>query len=196
MTRLVASGDGAEMEAKLKEVVIGGPTELPPEGIVLEPYNAAWPVMFEQLAARVRDVLGDRVLLLEHIGSTAVPGLSAKPIIDVVLAVADPGDEAAYVPQLESAGFVLRVREPSWHQHRLLKHGDPVCNLHVFPAGCPEIRRDLLFRDRLRSVPEERGAYEREKLALVKRRWRYMQQYADAKSDIVEAIIARAEQAP
>ena len=65
--------------------------------------------------------LGDRVRLLEHAGSTSVPGLAAKPIIDMVLAVADSADEAAYVPSMEAAGYVLRIREPDWHQHRLFQ---------------------------------------------------------------------------
>ena len=171
------------------------PPPLPPGGVVLVAYDPAWPTMFEQLAARIRSALGDRLVQIEHVGSTSVPGLRAKAIIDIALAVPASPDEGAYAPDLERAGFVLHVREPEWHQHRLFKATEPACNLHVFSAGCPEIERYIAFRDRLRAVPEEREEYERVKVALAKRRWRYMQQYADAKSDIVEAIIARAAEA-
>src|SRR5207302_6760720 len=131
------------------------------------------------------------VLLLEHCGSTSVPGLAAKPIIDMLLAVPDSGDEPAYVPDLEAAGYVLRIREPGWYQHRVLKGPDTDVNLHVFSAGCPEIERMLAFRDRLRNDDAERALYERTKRELVARRWRYVQNYADAKTEVVEAIIAR-----
>ena len=92
-----------------------------------------------------------RVLRLEHVGSTSIPGLAAKPIIDIVLVVADSADEAAYVPALEAAGYVLRIREPGWFEHRVLNGPDTKVNLHVFSDGCPEIGRMLAFRDRLRT---------------------------------------------
>jgi len=75
------------------------------------------------------------VLQLEHVGSTAVPGLAAKPIIDVDLTVADPGRERDYVPALERIGFRLTIREPWWHGHRMLRADEPPCNLHVFGFG-------------------------------------------------------------
>jgi GrpB-like predicted nucleotidyltransferase (UPF0157 family) len=160
--------------------------------IHLAAYDPAWPALFERENERIRRVLGDQVLQLEHIGSTAVPGLAAKPIIDICLVVADPADEAAYVPALEAAGYVLWIRETDWFEHRLLKGPDTDINLHVYPDGCQEIERYLLFRDRLRSNPEERELYLRTKRELAAKRWKYVQNYADAKSGVVEAIIARA----
>jgi GrpB-like predicted nucleotidyltransferase (UPF0157 family) len=136
--------------------------------------------------------LGRRVLLLEHVGSTSVPDLSAKPMIDLVLAVADSADEASYVPLLQAQGFVLRIREPGWFEHRLLQAPEIAGHLHVFSAGCPEIGRMLAFRDHLRAHAEDRTLYERTKQALAARRWRDVQHYADAKSDVVREILARA----
>jgi GrpB-like predicted nucleotidyltransferase (UPF0157 family) len=132
------------------------------------------------------------VLLLEHVGSTSVPGLTAKPTIDIVLAVADSSDEAAYAPTLEAAGYNLRISEPDWHQHRLFNGPDPGVNLHVFTTGSTEIERMLLFRDWLRVVDEDRERYAATKRALAQRQWQNMQQYADAKTHVVEEIIARA----
>jgi GrpB-like predicted nucleotidyltransferase (UPF0157 family) len=155
-------------------------------------YDPAWPGLFAREAGRIRAVLGDRVLALEHVGSTSVPGLAAKPIIDILLVVPDPADEPAWLPDLEAAGYVLVIREPEWYQHRCLKGPDTNVNLHVYPPGCPEIERYLLFRDRLRQDPAERAHYQRVKRELAERDWTYVQQYADAKTEVVEAIIARA----
>jgi GrpB-like predicted nucleotidyltransferase (UPF0157 family) len=121
-----------------------------------------------------------------------VPGLAAKPRIDVLLAVADSADEPSYVPALEEAGFVLRFRERDWHEHRLLRRADEDVNVHVFTVGSPEIERMLRFRDHLRAHDDERDLYERTKRDLAARGWRYTQEYADAKSEVVEAILSRA----
>jgi GrpB-like predicted nucleotidyltransferase (UPF0157 family) len=128
-------------------------------------------------------------LRIEHVGSTSVPGLAAKPIIDVLLVVADATDEGAFVPALEAAGYRLRIRED---EHRLFKGPDVDVNLHVFSSGHPEVDRMLLFRDWLRAVPADRELYLRTKRELAKRRWRYVQNYADAKTTVVEEILARA----
>jgi GrpB-like predicted nucleotidyltransferase (UPF0157 family) len=130
-----------------------------PYEIEVTEYDDHWPADYERLATRVRDVLGDTVLELHHVGSTSVPGLPAKPIIDADLIVADPADEAAYVPALVTAGFVHVVREPSWHQHRLLKHSDPVAHLHIFGPDCPEVIRHLMFHDWLIEHEDERQRY-------------------------------------
>ena len=95
-----------------------GPPEVLNRPITLAEYDSAWPVLYEREAARIRAALADRALLIEHVGSTSVPGLAAKPHIDVLLAVADSSDEASYVPALEDAGYVLHIREPGWHEHR------------------------------------------------------------------------------
>jgi len=177
-------------EAYLREVTIGEPKRL--DGpVVLSPYDASWPVRYELLAQRVRNALGSSVIFLEHVGSTSVPGLSAKPVIDMVLAVSDSTDEEAYVPPLASQGFQLRIREPGWFEHRLLHHTDIAANLHVFSAGCDEIDRMIAFRDRLRSHDEDRRRYERAKRELSVRHWKYLQDYADAKSEIVRGILRK-----
>jgi GrpB-like predicted nucleotidyltransferase (UPF0157 family) len=178
---------------EIRAATVGEPVRV--DGpIALSEYDPQWPHLFEREAARVRQALGDRVLLLEHCGSTSVPGLAAKPIIDIVLAVADSADEPAYVPDLEAAGYVLRIREPDWYEHRVFKGPDTNVNMHVFTAGCPEIDRMLAFRDRLRSDDAERELYERTKRELAARQWRYVQNYADAKTEVVQAITARALQ--
>jgi GrpB-like predicted nucleotidyltransferase (UPF0157 family) len=159
--------------------------------IELAAYSGEWPTLFARSASRVAAALGERVLLLEHVGSTSVAGLAAKPIIDMLLAVADSADEPAYVPAMEAQGFVLRHREPQWHEHRMFKGSDPDANLHVYSAECPEIERMLLFRDWLRSNAADRELYERTKRELAQRTWRYVQNYADAKTAVVEEIIAR-----
>ena len=151
-----------------------------------------WAAQYAGQEERIRRALGPRVVRVEHVGSTAVPGLAAKPVIDIVLAVADSSDEAAYLPDLETAGYLLQFREPDWYEHRFLRDHDPDVQVHVFTDGSSEVERMLLFRDRLRSRPEERELYERTKRELAARRWAYIQDYADAKSYVVEEIIARA----
>jgi GrpB-like predicted nucleotidyltransferase (UPF0157 family) len=160
--------------------------------IQLADYDPDWPVLYEREADRVRDLLGDRVRLLEHVGSTSVPGLPAKPIIDILLAVADSADEPAYVPSMETGGYVVRIREPDWHEHRVFKGPDTDINLHTFSDGSSEIARMLAFRDRLRTHDDERDRYLQTKRELAARHWVYIQDYADAKGEVVEAIIARA----
>ena len=183
-------GWGPEQERYFREVRLGEPRRL--DGpVLLADYDPAWPGLYQREAARIRSVLGDRVLLLEHVGSTAVPGLAAKPIIDILLVVADTSEEDAYVPDLERAGYRLWIREPDWQQHRLLKGPDTDINLHVFPAGSAEIDRHLRFRDHLRSDAADRELYEATKRELAARRWTYTQQYADAKTQVVEAILER-----
>ena len=160
--------------------------------VVVVDYDPEWPRLYAREAERIRGALGGRALQLEHAGSTSVPGLSAKPVIDIVLVVADSADEAAYVPALEAAGYVLRVREPDWFEHRLLKGPDTSVNVHVFSPRCPEVERMLTFRDHLRGNDEDRRLYERTKRALAQKDWYFTQQYADAKTGVVEEILARA----
>jgi GrpB-like predicted nucleotidyltransferase (UPF0157 family) len=136
-----------------------------PYRIQVVEYDDDWPAHFERVAARVRDALGDRVLELHHVGSTSVVGLPAKPVIDVDLVVADPGDESTYVPDLTAAGFVHTVREPWWHEHRLLKGADPVAHVHVFGPNCSEVVRHLMFQAWLREHPEDLAAYAEAKRA-------------------------------
>jgi GrpB-like predicted nucleotidyltransferase (UPF0157 family) len=161
--------------------------------VVIVDYDPAWPDLFRREAERVRNALGPRALQIEHTGSTSVPGLPAKPIIDMLLAVMDSADENAYVPDLERDGYRLRIREPEWHEHRMLKGPDTDINLHVFSSGCPEIERILLFRDWLRGNATDRELYVRAKLALAQRDWKYVQNYADAKAGVIEEVLRRAK---
>ena len=187
-----SDGWGPAQEQQLRDAWVQEPPKL--DGpVTLAGYDADWPGMYEREAARIRSVLADRVLLLEHIGSTSVPGLAAKPIIDILLVVADPADEAAYLPELERAGYRLVIREPGWHQHRVLKGPDTDVNLHVHPPGSPEIDRNLRFRDHLRASPADRELYERAKRQLAGEHWTYIQQYADAKTGVIETILGRAK---
>jgi GrpB-like predicted nucleotidyltransferase (UPF0157 family) len=161
--------------------------------ILIAEYDPEWPRLFEREAERIRAALGgERVVLLEHAGSTSVPGLAAKPLIDILLVVPNSADEPSYVPPLEAAGYVLRIREPEWYEHRVFKGPDTNVNLHVFSPGCPEIRRMLGFRDWLRTHEDDRELYERTKRELAQQDWKYVQNYADAKTTLVEEIIARA----
>lgn len=178
-------------EEELRAHTIGElePLESP---IELVDYDPVWPALFRREEARIRGVLGARALRVEHVGSTSVRGLAAKPIVDIVLVVADSADEPAYVTSLEAAGYALRIREPHWYEHRVLKGPDTNVNLHVFSDGCPEIDRMLSFRDRLRASEADRELYERAKRELAQKRWRYVQNYADAKTAVVEEILARA----
>jgi GrpB-like predicted nucleotidyltransferase (UPF0157 family) len=179
-----------------EEIQAAHVTPIPPLSgpIRLAEYDPTWPQLFEREANRIRAALGERVLLLEHVGSTSVPGLAAKPRIDILLVVPDSADESAYVPALEAAGYVLRIREPDWYQHRMFKGPDTDINLHVLSPGCPEIERMLLFRDHLRRNTADRELYERTKRDLAQRNWKYGQNYADAKTGVVEEILVRAQE--
>ena len=160
--------------------------------VQLVAHDPAWAGAYERQAERIRGALGDRIVLLEHVGSTSIPGIVAKPKIDILLAVPDSADEEAYVPALERAGFRLHIREPDWHEHRLLHRHDADLNLHVFSGGCGELERMVRFRDHLRANAADREVYERTKVELARREWETTQNYADAKTDVVEGIIARA----
>jgi GrpB-like predicted nucleotidyltransferase (UPF0157 family) len=172
--------------------------------VVLSEPDPCWPDTYASEAARIRLAVPDALVEMHHVGSTSVPGLSAKPIIDIVLSVADSTDEDSYVPALQAAGYQLHVREPAWHEHRLLRRGTPhfssqpcdghvpKVNLHVFTAGSSEARRMLVFRDWLRTHPEDRVLYEETKRELAERRWPSAQDYAEAKSTVVGEIMGRA----
>ena len=159
--------------------------------ITLVESDPSWPILFEREAVRVRQVLGPAVVRLEHAGSTSVPGLVAKPIIDIVLVVLDSADEPSYVPALTAAGYRLVIREPDWFEHRLFKGPDTDINMHVFSEGSAEIDRMLGFRDRLRADEGDRDLYARTKRRLAGQQWRHVQHYAQAKSDVVGQILGR-----
>lgn len=158
------------------------------------PYDDGWPSEFARLSSIVRGALGDQVLTLEHVGSTAVPGLAAKPVVDADLTVSDSGQEAAYVPDLEAAGFVLRFREPEWEEHRVLALEDPKTNLHVWSPGSIEAQRHVAFRDWLREHDEDRDAYGELKTELAGRGFGDVMDYNNHKAalvyDIYETVFA------
>ena len=165
------------------------------DSIRLEEYDDRWPVLYEREEQRIRETLKDRVVILEHVGSTSVPGLCAKPIIDIVLAVEDSADEASYVPAMEEAGYTLHIREPGWYDHRLFKGVDTPINLHVFSADCEETDRMIGFRNHLRGNETARNEYAAEKRRLAQRKWKHVQNYADAKSDVIQKIMGADEDA-
>jgi len=179
-------------EEQLQRVTVG---ELKPHDapITLVEYDPVWPKNFAREAKRIKGALGERAIIVEHIGSTSVLGLVAKPIIDILLVVVDSADEPSYVPALEAASYVLRIREPEWHEHRLFKGPDTNINLHVFTTGSEEIRKHLMLRDWLRTNEADRELYARSKRSLASRKWKYVQNYADAKSEVINAILARAQ---
>jgi GrpB-like predicted nucleotidyltransferase (UPF0157 family) len=195
MTDPVQPRPGPMTEEKLRAAWVTEPPKLTGKIQVVD-HDPDWPRLFEREAERIGAVLGERVVQLEHVGSTSVPGLAAKPIIDILLVVPDSSDEPAYVPDLEAAGYVLVIREPEWFQHRCFKGPDTNVNLHVYSPGCPEIERYLVFRERLRAHPDDRAHYQQVKRELAERDWTYVQEYADAKTEVVEGIIARARGGP
>ncbi|GAA0939445.1 GrpB family protein [Virgisporangium aurantiacum] len=161
---------------------------------VVDP-DPAWPERFATLAARIRTALGDRALVVEHIGSTSVAGLPAKPIIDVGLIVADSADEEAYLPDLEREGFTLVVREPWWQEHRCLAHDDPKCNLHVFGPDAAEPVRQRMFRDWLLTHPDDLALYrdtKREAAAAANAAGEHVMQYNARKQQVIREIYDRA----
>ena len=180
-----------------------GELKPPSVQVVIEDYNPDWPAWYWAERMAICAVLGKLAVRIEHTGSTSVPGLAAKSVIDMLLVVRDTTDEAAYVPALEAVGYTLRSREPSWYEHRFLNRrvdeGAPHdVNLHVFPPelGAPEIERILVFRDSLRGHEEDRAHYERTKRGLAQHNWKYVHHYANAKSDVIEKILSRALQGP
>lgn len=180
---------------KLRAVTIG---DLKPYAakVVIEDYNPAWPTWFAADRTLITDAIGDIALSVEHTGSTSVPGLPAKPIIDILLQVSDSADESTYVPRLEAVGFTLRIREPEEMEHRVLyRRGAPHdVNLHVYSPvhAAGEIARILAFRDWLRTHDDDRDRYAATKRELSKKDWKFVQNYADAKTAIIEEIIAKA----
>jgi GrpB-like predicted nucleotidyltransferase (UPF0157 family) len=179
--------DRDERDLDLDRVLIGG---LEKREIVIVDYDEGWPARFAAERARVRQALGDHARRIEHIGSTAVPGLAAKPIIDLLVTVQAPDDEAVTVPALTAVGYQLRVREPG---HRMFRTAQRDVHVHIWANADPEVARALRFRDRLRRSPADRQAYEQLKRDLAGRDWPDMNHYADAKGPVIEEILARAE---
>lgn len=148
---------------------------LPQTPIEVIDHDPLWTDQYGALSEQIYSVLGSTIWGMEHVGSTSVPGLAAKPIIDIALVVADPDNEADYRPHLLSIDFELVIRGPAEHQHRMFKRMDsvtgapraPMCNLHVYGPRSPEVARMRLFRDWLRSNPDDRDRYQEAKLHCV-----------------------------
>jgi GrpB-like predicted nucleotidyltransferase (UPF0157 family) len=171
------------------------PGATPATGIEVTDPDPGWPRQYDDLAARIRRALGWRALQLEHVGSTAVPGLAAKPIIDIDLTVADPDRERDYVPALEAIGFRLVIREPWRYGHRALQAGEPRCNLHVSGFDSPEPVRHRIFRDWLRGNPAERDRYaaaKRQAASAANAAGEHVMQYNARKQQVVREIYHRA----
>ena len=179
-----------QRDAYLDAVLIGGRESV---DIVVVDYDPDWPQRFANVRDRISDALGSTAHAIEHVGSTAVPGLAAKPIIDVLLTVDRADDEVSYVPALVSAGFELRVREPA---HRMLRTTARDVHIHVYEPTHPDVRDLLDLRDRLRRSRQDRDLYERTKRQLASRAWRDMNDYAEAKTDVIADILTRARKRP
>jgi GrpB-like predicted nucleotidyltransferase (UPF0157 family) len=167
----------------------------PATGIDITEPDPSWPLTYDHLASRIREALGWRALQLDHVGSTSVPGLAAKPIIDIDLIVADPGREQDYVPALEAIGFQLTIREPWWYGHRMLRASEPACNLHVFGFDSPEPIRHRLLRDWLRGNPQDRDRYaaiKREAASAANAAGEHVMQYNARKQQLIREIYHRA----
>ncbi|WP_300345766.1 GrpB family protein [Nesterenkonia sp.] len=170
-------------------------SEPPREEIAVVAPDPRWPEWFQQIADRIRSALGMRALSIEHVGSTAVPGLPAKPVIDIDLIVADSSKTSAWLPQLQQAGFTHTVSEPWWYKHHCLRLSQPRCNLHVWSPGCPEAYRHRLFRDWLRHSPADRDLYRDAKRAAAEASnsgRESVEEYNQRKQDVIRQIYQRA----
>jgi GrpB-like predicted nucleotidyltransferase (UPF0157 family) len=170
--------------------LVGGPEAL---RVGLHEYDERWPEIFEQHRRRITDALSPASVGIEHIGSTSVPGLAAKPIVDIVVAVADITAEEDYLDALLAAGYALRVREPG---HRMVRTPERDIHVHIYERGNAAIDEYLLLRNHLRSNAADRALYESTKRALMSRQWNDMNAYADAKTDVILEIKARARTRP
>ncbi len=177
------------MDEKREAALIGGRER---RRIEIVDYDPTWKARVDHHARAIHQALGAVVLRIEHIGSTSVPGLAAKPIVDILVVLPDSADEASYLASLEAAGYVLRVREPEFHEHRMFRTRSLDVHVHIYSPESPEISRNLTFRDRLRRHPEERLLYEQTKRTLATEDWADMNEYADAKTPIIEQILAAA----
>ncbi|UFS59545.1 GrpB family protein [Subtercola endophyticus] len=158
----------------------------------LHSYDDRWAAIYADHRRRIGDALAAVHVDIEHIGSTSVPGLAAKPIIDIVVIIDDITAEEDYLDALLAAGYELRVREPG---HRLVRTAARDVHVHLLERGDPAIDEYILLRDHLRSNADDRALYESTKRRLLNKQWRDMNDYADAKTEVIDAIKARARAA-
>lgn len=155
-------------------------------------YDPAWPEMFEKEAARIKAALGDVAVRIEHVGSTAVPGLAAKPIIDIQVSVAEMFPRERFVAPLEALGYLF-LPDPTDPDHEYLKRevgGARTHQIHVCPAGSEWERRHLLFRDHLRAHQEDAARYAELKRRLAAEHPNDILGYIDGKTPFVREIEA------
>jgi GrpB-like predicted nucleotidyltransferase (UPF0157 family) len=160
-------------------------------GIRLVPHDPEWADIYERTAADIRDALGGTALSIDHMGSTAIPGIDSKPVIDILVLVESYDPEAAYRIALESLGYVFGHRE-EWH---VFFEGDPIgmsTQVHVVEESAEDSRMMVTFRDYLRSHPDEARRYEQLKHTLADR-YSDGNEYADAKSEYVRGVVRRAQ---
>jgi GrpB-like predicted nucleotidyltransferase (UPF0157 family) len=170
--------------------LVGSEAEGP---IEIVPPDPAWPTRFAVVRGRIADTLGPVAMRVDHVGSTAVPGLAAKPIIDIQVSVADLEDEDAYTPGLASLGWPLRAREAE--QRFFCEPGGVTraTHVHVCAATSEWERRHLLFRDYLRAHPDRARSYGELKLALAARYRHDRIAYTEAKGPFIDETMARAD---
>jgi GrpB-like predicted nucleotidyltransferase (UPF0157 family) len=173
-------------ERGLETGLIGGKEN---RAIEIVPYRSDWPSQFQYHRERIKNTLGSTALRIEHIGSTSVEGLAAKPIVDILVVVSNPAKEDTYPAGMLSAGYELRVREPEFHEHRMFRTPERDVHIHFFPADSGEIERHLLFRDFLRANPETCDRYAALKRELSTRDWESMNAYANAKTAFIEDVL-------
>jgi GrpB-like predicted nucleotidyltransferase (UPF0157 family) len=159
--------------------------------VIVDP-DPTWPDQFRTHERRIRAALEATARQVEHIGSTSVPGLAAKPIIDILICVDDITAEEDYLDPLLGAGYELRVREPG---HRMVRTPERDVHVHILTSGAPEADDYLLLRDHLRQDAGDRDLYEQTKRSLVTQEWSDMNAYADAKTEVITAIKDRARRA-
>ncbi len=172
--------------------VVRGSERAVSDPIEVLPYDERWPARFAEWRERLRQALGETAVRIEHIGSTAVPGLAAKALIDIQVGVRDLEDEPSYVPAIEALGVPLRLREPG---HRLFRpSGDRprTTQIHVYRSGSAEERDHLLFRDFLRTHPDAREGYARMKRQVAGRYRDDRIAYNEAKTGFILDAMERA----
>lgn len=160
--------------------------------IAIAPYDPVWPERFEQMRGRLAVALGPVALRIDHVGSTAVPGLASKPIIDIQVSVTNVDDEASYKDAIEAQGFELRWIEPG-HRYFRPPPGLPrLCQVHVSSVGSHWEHVHLLFRDYLRAHPDAAADYEALKRRLAGEHRDNRIAYTDAKGPFIDAALRRA----
>ena len=157
-------------------------------------YRPAWPEVFTFEAAAILEACRLWVTEVHHIGSTSVPGLAAKPVLDMMPVAANPEDGATAVPKMTALGYRYRGENgiPGRFYLDRIVDGRTVAHVHMFPAGHPEVWRHLAFRDHLRAHPEVARVYERLKCALASGYRENRRSYTERKAEFINSVIASA----